>query len=53
MKRTKVLALGATALTAGDVLLSETALADGYRNSHKAALHASSWGWHGRQWWPR
>ena len=52
MKRMKVLALGATALTAGALLMSETALADGSRRSHKAALHARSWSWHGgRRWW--
>jgi len=38
MKQMKVLALGVTALTAGTLLMSETALADGY--SHKAAHHA-------------
>jgi hypothetical protein len=44
MKQMKVLALGATALTAGTLLMSEIALADGYRNSH-AAHHARRFGW--------
>ena len=52
MKRMKVLALGATALTAGTLMMAETALADGSRRSHKAALHARSWSWHGGQWLP-
>jgi hypothetical protein len=51
MKQMKVLILGVTALTAGTLLMSETALADGYRNSHKA-LHASGWGWRGGRWRP-
>jgi hypothetical protein len=38
MKQMKVLALGATALTACTFLMSEIALADGY--SHRAAHHA-------------
>jgi hypothetical protein len=44
MKQMKVLALGVTALTAGTLLMSEIALADGYRNSH-AAHHARRFGW--------
>lgn len=55
MKQIKVLALGAAALTAGTLLISETALADGVRNSHKSALHASGWRsgrWRtGSRWW--
>jgi hypothetical protein len=50
MKQMKVLSLGAAALTAGTLLMSESALADGYRNSHGAALHARSWGWRGGRW---
>jgi hypothetical protein len=52
MKLMKVLALGATALTVGTILMSEIALADGYRNSH-AALHARrlGWGFGRRGWW--
>jgi len=45
MKQMKVLALGVTALTAGTLLMSEIALADGYRNSHAAALHGRRFGW--------
>jgi hypothetical protein len=41
VKQMKVLTLGTAALIAGTLLLSETALADGFRNSHKSALHAS------------
>jgi hypothetical protein len=48
MKQMKVLALGATTLTAGTLLMSEIALADGYRNSHAAALHVRR---HGCGWW--
>lgn len=50
MKQMKILALGATVLTAVTVSISETALADGYRNSHRTALRV---GWHGgrRGWW--
>jgi len=51
MKQMKVLALGVTALAAGTLLISETALADGYRNSHKAAHHASGLGWRSGRWW--
>ena len=47
MKQMKVLALGAIALTAGTLLMSEIALADGYRNSHAAAHHV----WRGGRWW--
>ena len=49
MRRKKVLALGATALTAGTLLMSEIALADG--NSHRAAHHARWHWWHGWPWW--
>jgi hypothetical protein len=52
VKQMKVLALGTAALTAGALLLSESAFADGYRYSHKAALHASNWGWRGGRWRP-
>jgi hypothetical protein len=52
MKLMKVLARGTAALTVGGLLLSETAFADGYRSSHKAALHARGWGWRpGGGWW--
>jgi hypothetical protein len=47
MKQMKVLALGATALIAGTLLMSEIALADGYPTAHHARLHGwgSGWGW--------
>jgi hypothetical protein len=53
MKQMKVLALGAAALTAGTLSIAQTALADGYRNSHKA-FHARGWRsgwWPGGGWW--
>ncbi|MGA8319695.1 MAG: hypothetical protein WB774_02455 [Xanthobacteraceae bacterium] len=45
MKQMKVLALGAAALTAGTLLISETALADGYRNAGLHARHGGRLGW--------
>jgi hypothetical protein len=46
MKQMKVLALGATALIAGTLLMSEIALADGYPNAHHARrLGGLGWGW--------
>lgn len=48
MKQMKVLALGATALIAGTLLMSEIALADGYPNAHHARRLGRGLGW---GWW--